>query len=237
MASIADRQRERTVLVVDDEALVRDALAAMLESTGLYRVVGSLARADDAPDAVRNLTPDIVLMDVEMPGRSPFDAARAIRARFEGARIVFLGAQVHRRFVREAADIGVAAYLSKSDSGAAILAALDRVAAGQVVLEAPQPASETPTEDVVDRLTPRELEVLKYISHGLSTREMADVMFLSPRTVERHVERLMGRLGIRDRLRLALFAFAEGLAPSPSGRSILDDISRRRDSGSVPVGA
>ncbi len=67
----------------------------------------------------------------------------------------------------------------------------------------------------VERLTPREFEVLRYIAQGLSTREMAETMYLSPRTVERHVERLMSRLGIRDRLRLALYAFAEGLAVTP----------------------
>lgn len=232
----AHRGRVWKVLIVDDEALVRDALCAMLESTGCYRVVGSLARADEAPQVARSLSPDVVLMDVEMPGRSPFDSARAIRARNEDAQIVFLGAHVHRRFVREAADIGAAAYLTKSDSGSAILAALERVVSGERVLSSVDEGAEGASDDAVDRLTARELEVLKYISHGLSTREMAELMFLSPRTVERHVERLMGRLGIRDRLRLALFAFAHGLAPSPTVGGLSNPARERLEADAVSVG-
>jgi len=232
----AHRGRVWKVLIVDDEALVRDALCAMLESTGCYRVVGSLARADEAPQVARSLSPDVVLMDVEMPGRSPFDSARAIRARNEDAHIVFLGAHVHRRFVREAADIGAAAYLTKSDSGSAILAALERVVSGERVLSTLDEGVEGTSDDAADRLTARELEVLKYISHGLSTREMAELMFLSPRTVERHVERLMGRLGIRDRLRLALFAFAHGLAPSPTVGGLSIPARERLEADAVSVG-
>jgi DNA-binding NarL/FixJ family response regulator len=208
-----------SVLIVDDEALVRDALGAMLESRGKYRVVGTLSRGDDASEAAKSLAPDLVVLDIEMPGRSAFDSARAIRAASPGSRVIFLSAHVHRRFLQEAQDIGVSAYLSKSESGAAIMAALDRVVGGERVWPADEGGSGT-NEDPSQRLTPRELEVLKYISQGLSTREMASIMFLSPRTVERHVERLMGRLGIRDRLRLALYAFSHGLAPSPAAGSL-----------------
>lgn len=213
MLSNSVPERVSSVLIVDDEALVRDALAAMLESKGQYRVVGTLSRGDDAPEVARDLSPDVVLLDIEMPGRSAFDAARAIRAASPSSRVIFLSGHVHRRFLQEAEDIGVSAYLSKSESGAAILAAMGRVVGGERVW----PADEGPggIDDQAERLTPRELEVLKYISQGLSTREMASIMFLSPRTVERHVERLMARLGIRDRLRLALYAFSNGLAPTP----------------------
>ncbi|MBX3361077.1 MAG: response regulator transcription factor [Phycisphaeraceae bacterium] len=201
-----------SVMIVDDQLLIRDAIAAMLESSGRFKVTDLLERGDDAHDAARRSTPQIAIIDIEMPGRSAFDTARAIRASSPETRVVFLTGHGHRRFMQEAADIGAAAFLEKTTSPADVLYTLERVGKGEQI--GIQQESD-PDAGRFDRLSPRELEVLKYIAQGLSTREMAEVMFLSPRTVERHVERLMSRLGIRDRLRLALYAFAEGIATAP----------------------
>lgn len=201
-----------SVMIVDDQLLVRDAVAAMLESSGRFKVTELLDRGDDAHDAARKSSPQIAIIDIEMPGRSAFDTARAIRASSPVTKIVFLTGHGHRRFMQEAADIGAAAFIEKSTSPVDVLHILERVGKGEQIAIRQDPEPD-PTR--FDRLSPRELEVLKYIAQGLSTREMAEVMFLSPRTVERHVERLMSRLGIRDRLRLALYAYAEGIATAP----------------------
>ncbi len=213
-----------TVMIVDDHHLVRDAIAALLESSGRFRVTDLLAQGDDAHEAARKSAPRVAIIDIEMPGRSAFDTARAIRAASPDTRIAFLTGYGHRRFLQEAVDIGASAFLEKSQTPVEILGALDRVARGESV--GIPAVDESPTSRF-DRLSPRELEVLKYIAQGLSTREMAEIMYLSPRTVERHVERLMSRLGIRDRLRLALFAFAEGIATTPSV------FTRERDEASL----
>lgn len=205
-------RKQTTVMIVDDQRLVRDAVAALLESSGRFCVTSLLTQGDEAHEAARQSGVQLAIIDIEMPGRSAFDTARAIRAASPGTRIVFLTGHGHRRFAQEAMDIGASAFLEKSQSPAEILGALDRVVRGETIgfSEVDQ---ESDTQ--FNRLSPRELEVLKYIAQGLSTREMAEVMYLSPRTVERHVERLMSRLGIRDRLRLALYAFSEGIAMTP----------------------
>lgn len=212
MESNHPHRKPTTVMIVDDQLLVRDAIAGLLEASGRFKVTDLLSRGDDAHEAARASNPQIAIVDIEMPGRSAFDSARAIRATSPDTQIVFLTGHRHRRFLQEAADIGAAAFLEKTRSPNEILSALDSVARGGTAgLSRDTPAKVS----LFDRLSPRELEVLKYIAQGLSTREMADVMFLSPRTVERHVERLMSRLGIRDRLRLALYAYAEGIAATP----------------------
>ncbi len=212
MESYITPKKAVTVMIVDDQLLVRDAIAALLEASGRFKVTNLLARGNDAHEAARSSSPQIAIIDIEMPGRSAFDTARAIRAASPGTQIVFLSGHRHRRFLQEAADIGAAAFLEKARSPNEILSALDCVARGGSAGLSHEGISQS---SQFDRLSPRELEVLKYIAQGLSTREMADVMFLSPRTVERHVERLMSRLGIRDRLRLALYAIAEGIASTP----------------------
>lgn len=212
MESNGSARTQVSVMIVDDQRLVRDAIAALLESSGRFRVTDLLSQGDEADESARRSTPQIAILDIEMPGRYAFDTARAIRAASPGTRIVFLTGHSHRRFMQEAADIGASSFLEKSQTPAEILSALERVASGEKVGILP---AEESADSQFDRLSPRELEVLKYIAQGLSTREMAEIMYLSPRTVERHVERLMSRLGIRDRLRLALYAFAEGIAATP----------------------
>lgn len=189
-------------------------MAAVLEASGKFAVVERLSRGDDAPEIARRSNADIAVLDIEMPGRSAFDTARAILAASPGTRIAFLTGHAHSRFAREARELGAHGFLSKAASTQIILDSLERIAQGETVV-VHERMSENGSPSPAASLSPRELEVLKYIAQGLSTREMAETMFLSPRTVERHVERLMARLGIRDRLRLALFAFAEGLATPP----------------------
>lgn len=199
-----------TVMIVDDHEIVRDAIAALLEASGRFTIVSRLNRGDDAPEIARRLRPAIALLDIEMPGRSSFDTARSILAISPSTKVVFLTGYAHGRYAREAAQLGASAFLLKSDSSDRIIASLDRVMSGKPTVSAL--AVEDGTGAPSLGLTPRELEVLKYIARGMSTKDMAETMCLSPRTVERHIERLMARLGIRDRLNLAIFAFKEGLA-------------------------
>lgn len=211
----AQSNEPATVMIVDDHEVVRDAIAALLESSGRFSIISRLNQGDEAPDVARRLRPVIALLDIEMPGRSSFDTARSILAVSPGTKVVFLTGYAHGRYAKEAAQLGAAAFLLKSDSSERILASLDRVISGKPPTSTISTGEDESTPSL--GLTPRELEVLKYIARGLSTKDMAETMCLSPRTVERHIERLMARLGIRDRLNLAIFAFKEGLADAIGG--------------------
>lgn len=204
--------RRPTVLLVDDHRLVRDAIAVVLERSGIVRVVGKLDRADDATTAVQELHPALVLLDVEMPGRSAFDVARGLLGLRPPPKVAFLTGHEHPSYAAEAKRMGASGFLHKSSPPELIVAAVERILRGESVYE---------TDDAGAsklNLTPRELEVLTYIGRGLSTKEMAATMHLSPRTVERHVERLMAALDVHDRLKLALIAVREGLVTASAPR-------------------
>ncbi len=208
---VCERDSRPRVLLIDDHRMVRDAIAALLESSGIVQVVGRLDTADDAIIEVQRLHPRLVLMDVEMPGRSAFDVARALLALRPPPLVAFLTAHEHPSYHDEARRIGASAFLHKTSSPESLISAISHVLIGEWVFErSMEPQSKRLS------LTPRELEVLTYIGHGLNTKEMASTMCLSPRTVERHVERLMERVGVHDRLKLALLAMNEGLVSSPA---------------------
>ena len=183
----------------------------MLERSAQVRVVGRLDRADDAIAVVQEHRPSLILMDIEMPGRSAFDVARTLRGISPNTKIAFLTGHEHPSYAAEAERIGAVAFLHKSSPPAAIVASIEKVLLGQVVFES-KPES---GGSLAKSLTPREHEVLTYIGRGLNTKEMAETMCLSPRTVERHVERLMQRLGVHERVKLALLAHREGLVSGP----------------------
>ncbi len=215
MSTTPDTRRDPrpTVVLVDDHRLVRDAIAGMLERSAQVRVVGRLDRADDAIAVVQEHRPSLVLMDIEMPGRSAFDVARTLRGISPGTKIAFLTGHEHPSYAAEAERIGAVAFLHKSSPPGTIVASIEKVLLGQVVFES-KPES---GGSLAKSLTPREHEVLTYIGRGLNTKEMAETMCLSPRTVERHVERLMQRLGVHERVKLALFAHREGLVSGTGG--------------------
>lgn len=208
-------QERRGVVLVDDHAMVRDALAMLIESQGMCRVVGRFDCADDLIGAIDSHNATLYVFDIDLPGRSAFDAARLVMARHPQARVVFLTGHNHARYVSEAKAIGASGFLTKDQPPSKLIEGIERVLRGETLWEQEDRGNEL-IGDVVSKLSARELEVLGYIAQGLSTKEMAGVMCLSPRTVERHVARLMARLGVHDRLSVAILAMKEGLVvPKP----------------------
>lgn len=185
-------------------------------------VVGRTENADRAvPEAIR-LEPDIVLMDIDMPGRICFEAARAIQDRCPQIRIIFLSAFFHDRYIEQALEVLAAGYVTKGEPPETVIEAIRAVASGRSYF----------STDVQDRLvvdpkglrlahkkrsrastlTPKELEVLRYIARGLSQKQIAATMHRSEKTVHNHCTQLMAKLDIHDRVELARFAIREGLA-------------------------
>ncbi|MCC6230315.1 MAG: response regulator transcription factor [Phycisphaerales bacterium] len=215
-------RRRGTIVIADDHQILRDAIAqSIAKAPGLY-VAECVGDAQAAINACSNVKPDILLLDIEMPGRDALGAVIDVRAVSPDTRVVILSAFCKDAMIDLSLRAGVAGYLVKSEPPSRIVDALTRVLRGESVYSASvlaridqqRAASLKRSGDMVTRLaslTPREIEVLRYIGRGQDNAAMASHMHLSIRTVERHVSRLMHALRIDDRTRLTALAFETGL--------------------------
>jgi DNA-binding NarL/FixJ family response regulator len=210
-----------SILVADDHALVRRTLRRWLEAASDLTVVADVGTADEAVTEAERLEPDLVLLDVDMPGMVCFDAARLIKARHPDVRIVFLSAFFHDRYIAQALAVGASGYVTKNEPPEVLIKALRSVASGTAYY-----SPEVRSRIVIDTggvglapgprpraaaLSEREVQVLQYIARGMSKREIADMLRLSERTVNCHCASLMAKLDIHDRVELARYAIREGL--------------------------
>ncbi|MBI1373084.1 MAG: response regulator [Phycisphaera sp.] len=210
------------LILVDDHSLLRQSLADRLNAEIDFDVVAQLESADDAVRTVVELRPDVVLMDIDMPGVTSFDAAEQINSRRPETRIIFLSAFFNDRYIEQALRVEAKGYLIKSSTMSTVIKAIRQVAQGRVyfsdevrdriVVDAKGiRLSPKAPQTRVSTLTPRELEVLRYLARGLSKKEIAQTMHISAKTVEGHTEKVMNKLDIHDRVELARFAIREGL--------------------------
>ncbi|MHC4342715.1 MAG: response regulator, partial [Planctomycetota bacterium] len=208
--------------MVDDHALVRETLSERLGREEAFEVVGAASTADEGIRLARDHRPDVILMDIEMPGMVSFDAAREILTAQPDVRIIFLSAYLHDRYIEDALKVGALGYLTKADPPERVVEAIHEVAANRaffsegvrdrIVFEANRPKLVGKGYSRASTLTPRELEVLRYVARGLSKKEIAGLLHVTVKTVEKHSDNLMRKLDIHDRVELARFAIREGLA-------------------------
>lgn len=190
-----------TVLVVDDHPLFRGGLVSLLETVDDIDVVGTAADGEDAIRLTGQLHPDVVLMDLNLPGVPGLEATRRIVSGETGARVLVLTMQADQASVTSALRVGAAGYLLKEAGQEEVLAAIRTVAAGGTVLG--RGAASDRDRPPVD-LTPRESEVLALVSRGQSNAEIARELDLSLKTVQNHVSNLLVKLQVRDRTQAAL---------------------------------
>lgn len=210
------------LVIVDDQQLVRAGLRPLAERDGDIVVVGEAADGRSGLARVRELRPDLVLMDLRMPVMDGLEATRAIVAdeRLDGVRVLVLTTFDEDEHVHEAIRAGASGYLLKDIAPDALRAAIRTVAAGdallspaitatvmRAVVDGAAPVDARPLDD----LTEREREVLTLIGRGLTNDEIAGELFLSPATSRTYVSRLLGRLGARDRAALVILAYETGL--------------------------
>ena len=213
------------VLVADDQALVRAGFVALLAAQDDVDVVGEASDGGQAVELALRLRPDVVLMDIRMPGLDGLAATRRIVAAPElaDARVVVLTTFELDEYVFEALRAGASGFLVKDSDPADLLRAIRVVADGGSLL------SPTVTRRVIEqfggsgparaphpelgRLTERERELVSWVATGLSNEEIAAKLFLSPATVRTHVSRAMLKLHARDRAQLVVFAYQSGLTP------------------------
>jgi DNA-binding NarL/FixJ family response regulator len=209
------------VLLVDDHALVRQALAERLAREPDIEIIGLFETADHLAMEAVQLKPDVVVLDIDMPGVGCFEAARDLRESCPDAGVLFLSAFCHDTYVAQALAVGARGYLTKGEPPQALIDAVRAVAAGltryspdvqkRIVVDE---AGACLGQGVLSRfatLTPRELDVLRYIARGQSQKDIAATMHLSARTVHCHCANLMRKLNVHDRVELARFAIREGL--------------------------
>jgi DNA-binding NarL/FixJ family response regulator len=204
-----------TLLLVDDQNLIRQGLKALLELEPDIQVVGEAENGAMAIECVRTLNPNVVLMDIRMPVMDGVAATKAICQQFPNVNVLVLTTFEDDNYVSAAIESGAKGYLLKdtpSEEIAAAIRAVDRgythlapgmlakIMSGQVK----KPAPTLPPE--IEELTPRELEVLKLIAKGANNREIAQVLYISEGTVKNHVTNLLNRLNLRDRTQAAIFA-------------------------------
>ncbi|MHC5025446.1 MAG: response regulator [Planctomycetota bacterium] len=206
------------VLSVDDHAFLGEGLKTRLEVEADIEFVGWIESADTLVASVREHEADVVLLDIEMPGRDPFDAVRDLKSASENTKVIFLSAYIRDTYLDEALQAGAWGYLGKSDEPDAVVAAIrqvmnDEFAFGPKVLEScrPEGTAERPTTKL-DLLTERERQVLRLIGQGLSRNDIATSIHRSPKTVDNHRASIMTKLDIHDRVELARYAIAEGIA-------------------------
>ena len=205
------------VLLADDHAMMLDGMKALLSSSPDIEVVAVAGNGRDAVQRALELRPDVVIMDVSMPDLNGIEAARLLRDKWPGARVVILSMHSSSEHVYRALDAGAMGYLLKESAGTELAAAVRAVHAGQRYLSAalavPDPANGPggPRPGPLASLSTRERQVLQLVVEGRSSAEIAGMVFLSRKTVETYRSRLMKKLGVSDVASLVKFAIQHGL--------------------------
>jgi len=209
------------VLVVDDHTIVRDGICALLGLAGDMEVVGEAANGREALEMVRKLMPDVVLMDMAMPVMGGLEATRRIRKEFPKVKVLALTQYDDKAYVFPVIEAGACGFISKTAASSELASGIRSVHRGDsflspsvarfLVEDYQQVASMKGGQDPYEQLTDWEREVLKLAAEGYTTQEIADMLVLSPKTVEGHKTNLMSKLDIHNRTELVKYALRKGI--------------------------
>jgi DNA-binding NarL/FixJ family response regulator len=211
-----------TVLIVDDQALIRQAVTDLLDGQEDVQVVGEATNGAASVEAVRSLHPDVVLMDIRMPVMDGIAATAAICADPANAetRVLILTTFEEDDYVVQALRAGASGFIGKGSEPEEILRAVQASHAGDALLSSAATRSlisrtiDAPPVQIspeVESLTEREREVLVFVARGRSNQEIADELFISPHTAKTHVNRIMAKVGAHDRAQLVILAYESGV--------------------------
>jgi two-component system, NarL family, response regulator LiaR len=209
------------ILLVDDHAVVREGLRGFLELQDEFEIVGEAEDGEEAVREAERLRPDVILMDLVMPGLDGVGAMQALRESLPEARVIVLTSFADDDRLLPAIQAGAAGYLLKDAQPAELARAVRAAHAGEALLDPSVAArlvdaiAQAPGDDPGERLTPREREVLGLIAQGRPNKLIARELEISEKTVKAHVGRLLEKLGVSDRTQAALYAVRAGLVPPP----------------------
>ena len=199
------------ILIADDHSLFREGLRKLLESDNTFEIVSEVGDGQGAINMARKLKPDLILMDINMPGTNGLIATQVIKREFPNIKVIALTV-FEGEEVLELVKAGVSAYMLKDVLGSDLIQTIHRVLAGEVVIH-PRVTSYlvqelTRTDKKSDNLnlTRREMDILEMLVKGNSNRDMAEAMFISEKTVKNHLTSIFRKLGVKDRTQAAVFA-------------------------------
>jgi two-component system response regulator NreC len=209
------------VLVVDDHTIVRDGICALLALTGDIEVVGEATNGSEALKMVKELNPDVVIMDIAMPIMGGLEATHRINKEFPRTKILVLTQHDDKEYVFPVIESGASGFISKAAASSELVSGIRAVYRGDsylspavaklLVVNYQRTAGKQTGQDLHDQLTERERDVLKLLVEGYSTKEIADTLIITPKTVEGHKTNLMAKLGIHNRIELVKYALRKGI--------------------------
>ncbi|MBC8466322.1 MAG: response regulator transcription factor [Desulfobacteraceae bacterium] len=213
--------RTVTVFLADDHTIVRQGLAKLLEGEPNLRVVGEAENGREAVEKVEELKPDIVLMDIAMPMLNGIEATRQIRKVCPQTKVIILSMHSHDRYISELFGLGASGYLLKSSTGTDIIKAIHAALKGEtylspsishkVIEDYVSLKKKSPQEDLYNRLSNREREVFQMIAEGRSTKEISQILYISPSTIKTHRSNIMEKLKMDNISQLIQFAIHLGI--------------------------
>ncbi|MFC2010859.1 response regulator [Chloroflexota bacterium] len=209
------------VFIADDHKVLREGIRLLLEKIPDIEVVGEASSGEEAVAEIERLMPEVVLMDITMPGLNGLDATRQIKSRNTDVKVLILTVHETDQYLAEMLDVGASGYVVKSASGSELISAIRAVAKGDVYLYPSiarhfvnnflKTAAKSRLNATYEGLTSREIAVLRYIAEDKKNKEIADILGISIRTVQAHRTNLMDKLGAHDRTELVKYAIRKRL--------------------------
>ncbi|MDX1435747.1 MAG: response regulator transcription factor [Anaerolineales bacterium] len=218
--------RSVEILLVDDHPVVRQGLKALLDSEDNFRVVGEAGEGLEAIQAVEQLTPDVLVLDLMIPNLNGLEVTRQVNQRFTDTRVILLSMHSNEAYVVEAFKNGASGFVLKDSGAEELVRAINEVSEGRRFLSPPlseraleiylQEKTRSESLDPYDTLTGREREILHLAAEGHSNAQIAEKLVISPRTVETHRANLMRKLNLRSQSDLIRYAIKRGILPLDS---------------------
>jgi DNA-binding NarL/FixJ family response regulator len=208
------------VLLVDDHTIVRDGICALLALAGDIEVIGEAANGSEALKMAKELEPDVVLMDITMPIMDGLEATRRIHKEFPRIRVLALTQYDDKEYVFPVIEAGASGFISKVAASLELTSGIRSIYQGdsylspsvaRLLIEDYQHGEGRVIREPYEQLTDRERDVLKLVAEGHTTKEVADILVVSPRTVEGHKTNFMAKLGIHNRTELVKYALRKGI--------------------------
>ena len=205
------------ILVVDDHAIMRDGIRALLSLHDDIEIVGEASEGKEAIGKAQELAPDVIVMDIAMPGMDGLEATRRIRKRSPVVKVIVLTQYDNKEYVLSVIKAGAAGYVPKRALGSELVSAIRAVHRGDSFLYPSAAAAliegyrQQAEAEPYDRLTEREREILKLIAEGHTSRKIADMLFISLKTVVGHRAKIMEKLDLHNRTELIKYAIRKGL--------------------------
>ena len=209
-----------TVVLADDHVVLRSGLKALLEAESGVDVIGEASTGDEAVDLVRSVQPDVVVMDLSMPGSGGLEATRRIAALELSTRVLVLTMHGEEEYLVPVLEAGASGYLNKTVADRSLIEAIRVVARGEVflpplatrlLLKEYKAMGAGEGSDALHQLSAREQEVMALTAEGFSSKEIGEKLFISPKTVDTYRSRIMEKLGLHHRSELVRFALRSGL--------------------------